>query len=65
MIGAIGLAIRLLLYAVSGALAYMGWADYNEAGGTVTFNLDTLADVIAGGVLFAGTFVTSRFAAKK
>lgn len=56
------LAIRMILYFLSAAAASQGLAVYDEAAGTLTFEVESLAIVIGGALTFGGTFAVSRFA---
>lgn len=59
------LAIRMVLYFLSAAFASQGLAVYDEAAGTITFQIDNLAQVLAGVATYLATFISSRFAANR
>ena len=56
------LYIRMFLYFLSAALAGQGVAVFDAEAGTLTFQIDSLAQLLTGVTTFAGTFVTSRVA---
>ena len=56
------LAIRMILYAISAFLSGYGFASFDSSQGLLTINVDQLASILAGGVVFVGTFVGSRIA---
>jgi hypothetical protein len=58
------LAIRMLVYIAAVPVAAWLGGTYDPALQTITLNVDTLIDVVAGLVLAGGAFVTSRFAKK-
>jgi hypothetical protein len=60
MIGQLGLFIRIGLHVVAGALMTLGWIDYSQEAGTVTIEIDGLAQMIAGALVSLGSFVVSR-----
>lgn len=57
-----GLAIRMILYLAAGILAGQGLAVFDPDAGTLTFDIDSLAQLLGGLVTFVGTFVASRVA---
>ena len=57
-----GLAIRMILYALGAGAAGAGLGSFDNETGNLTVNLDDLAVVIGGALTFAGTFVASRVA---
>ena len=56
------LYIRMVLYALSAGAAGYGLATFDPTTGTVTIQLDTLAQVLGGIATFVGTFIASRVA---
>lgn len=56
------LLIRMILYAVSAGAAGYGLAQYDPAAGTITVEVDALAQMIGGAITFMGTFWASRIA---
>lgn len=56
------LFIRMALYALSAGLAGYGIGTYDAGAGTLTFQIDQLAEVIAGAGAFLATFAASRIA---
>lgn len=59
------LIVRMMLYALSAGLAGYGIGTYDTAAGTLTLQLDQLAEVIAGAAAFVGTFWVSRIAKRR
>lgn len=56
------LAIRMILYALSAFVSGYGFASFDSSQGLLTINIDQLASIVAGGVVFIGTFIGSRIA---
>lgn len=55
------LALRMVLYFVCGNLAGTGLILFDQTAGTVTFQIDNIANFLIGTVGFGGTFAWSRF----
>lgn len=60
-----GLAIRMVLYAVSAFLGGYGFATFDENAMTLTINLEQLSVLLMGGVVYLGTFIAGRWAKAK
>jgi hypothetical protein len=56
------LYIRMIVYALSAGAAGYGFASFDPEAGTVTFQLDTLAQMLGGALAFVGTFLVGRIA---
>lgn len=56
------LVIRMVLYAVSAFLSGYGFASFDSSQGLLTINVDQLAVILAGGLVFVATFIGSRIA---
>lgn len=56
------LAIRMVIYLLTGVLVGQGLAVYDAEAGTVTFRIEDLPLALSGLAAFVGTFVTSRIA---
>ncbi len=56
------LFVRMALYALSAGLAGYGIGTYDAGAGTLTLQIDQLAEVIAGAGVFLATFAASRIA---
>ena len=59
------LYIRMALYLIGGALAGYGLATFDPEAGTITFQIDALAQIIVGFTGYVGTFRASRIAKKR
>lgn len=59
------LYLRMALYLVFGALAGQGLIDFDSDTGRVAFDVDDLMLAVTSLAGFVGTFIVSRFAAKK
>lgn len=59
------LYIRMALYLIGGALAGYGLATFDPEAGTITFQIDALAQALSGLATFLGTFWVSRIAKKR
>lgn len=59
------LYIRMALYALFAGVAGFGFATFDWEAGTVTFQIDEIAQMLGGAVGFVGTFWASRIAKKK
>lgn len=59
------LLIRMALYALSAGLAGYGIGTYDTDAGTLTLQLDQMAEVITGAATFVGTFWVSRMAKRR
>lgn len=59
------LYIRMALYLIGGLLAGQGLAIFDPEAGTITFQIDSLAQTLTGLVAFVGTFATSRVAKRR
>ncbi len=59
------LFVRMALYALSAGMAGYGIGTYDAGAGTLTFQIDQLAEVIAGAVAFIATFAASRIAKRR
>lgn len=58
------LYIRMGLYLVFGVIAGNGLGVYDQAAGTITFNVNDLEPLVTGLVGYGATFIWSRFAKK-
>lgn len=58
----VALYIRMILYALSAGAAGYGLGTFDPEAGTVTFQIDTLAQVLGGAAAFVGTFLAGRIA---
>lgn len=54
------LALRMVLYYLFASLSGSGLILYDQAAGTVTFQIDNLATALVGAIGFGGTFAWSR-----
>lgn len=64
-IGQIALVIRMLLYPLAGWIAGTGFATFDRATGLLTFDVGSVAQILAGLVIYALTWAWSRFAARR
>lgn len=55
-----GVYVRMIIYALAAGAAALGIADFDPVAGTVTFDLNSTALLICGGVSFVGTFAVGR-----
>lgn len=60
-----GLAIRMILYAVSAFLGGYGFATFDENAMTLTINLEQLAILLGSGATFVATYIAGRWAKAK
>lgn len=58
----IGLTIRMALYFAGAWVASLGFGSFDAEAGTLTLQLEPLAEFLGGVAVFVGTFVSSRFA---
>jgi hypothetical protein len=56
------LYIRMLIYALSAGAAGYGLATFDPLTGTVSFQIDDLAQIVGGALTFVGTFLAGRIA---
>jgi len=59
------LYIRMALYLLGGLLAGQGLAIFDPEAGTITFEIDSLAQTLSGLGAFVLTFCTSRIAKRR
>ena len=59
-----GLLIRMVLYLIGGILAGYGFAEFDNASGVLTVDMNQLAKIIGGLVTFTGTFAAGRMGAR-
>lgn len=59
------LATRMILYAVSAFLSGYSFAAFDSSAGTLIINVDQLAAIITGSLVFIGTFIGSRIAKRR
>ena len=59
------LYLRMFLYLCAGLLAGQGLAIFDPEAGTVTLQIDSLAQALSGLLAFIGTFAVSRVAKKR
>lgn len=65
MFGPVALFIRIALYWGAGIISASGLGIFDEAGGTLTLQLESIVNVLAGLAVAGGSFVWSRVASKK
>lgn len=59
------LYVRMALYLIGGLLAGQGLAIFDPEAGTITFQIDSLAQTLTGVAAFVGTFAVSRVAKRR
>lgn len=56
------LYVRMALYAICAGMAGYGLATFDPQAGTLTIDLEQLAQIVGGAAGFVATFIASRFA---
>jgi hypothetical protein len=58
----VSLFVRRLIYALSAGAAGYGLGTFDPLTGTVSFQIDDLAQIVGGALTFVGTFLAGRIA---